>query len=45
MKKLHYDKGWETLLIATAQAELRRSKKGEDLPFSKTFTYGPSTKN
>ena len=44
-KKLRCDKGWETLLMATAQAELRRSEKGEDLPFGKTFTYGPSTKN
>jgi hypothetical protein len=31
--------------MATAQVELRRLEKGEDLLFGKTFTYGPSIKN
>jgi hypothetical protein len=44
-KKLRADKGWETLLMAVAQVELRRSVKGHDLPWKKAFTYGPSTKN
>jgi hypothetical protein len=44
-KKLRTDKGSETLLMASAQVKLRRQEKGEDLPFAKAYTFGPSTKN